>query len=600
MVSQVFQDLRTITGPLCFVRQSRYRLSAILHGYLSLYVRLTAGSLFRFFKMRPKLFSLISVLLILSACQPQKEVAQVWGFIQEKPDSALTVLNAMNTSKLHGRTLAEYRLLKAMAMDKNYENVASDSLALPALKYFRMFGPREKEMMSLYYLAISRFYANEDADAVLLLEETVDVATQLGNHYFAGLGYMLKSHAFSRTYCISEAIRSAELGVKAFRAVPDSFQVQRAKLQLADTYHMAREFEKASSINRELVHTCQRDSFVMRQALTHGAYSMYMAHPELADSALVYYYRALQDYGATMDPVEAAHFADVACETGNTQIALQIAEQLKASGLQPEQVAYLEYKINLKNNQPWEALAAVKEFHTLQDSVIIRSLEQSLIKSQRDYQQQQKELSKQTLLLTRVIGGFILLCLLATLLCIFLYYAKKHRIATEEHAQLVRSAEDVVRLLQESEQKNLELVQTLQGVQLRYVSAYKQQFSQLSNVISTYYASSNQKNARDTVYRQVMEIAANIGGDQTRMGALERDVNNALDNAMKWYRAEYPGNTPEHYNMVCLFMAGFSTPMIELLTRIPKNTLYSKKSRLLEEIRNGSALHKELFLLTIK
>ena len=69
---------------------------------------------------------------------------------------------------------------------------------------------------------------------------------------------------------------------------------------------------------------------------------------------------------------------------------------------------------------------------------------------------------------------------------------------------------------------------------------------------------------------------------------------------MKWYRAEYSGNTPEHYNMVCLFMAGFSTPMVELLTRIPKNTLYSKKSRLLEEIRNGSALHKELFLLTIK
>ena len=97
-----------------------------------------------------------------------------------------------------------------------------------------------------------------------------------------------------------------------------------------------------------------------------------------------------------------------------------------------------------------------------------------------------------------------------------------------------------------------------------------------------------------------MDIAATIGFDQTRMSALERDINAALGNAMKWYREEYPNKEPGHYNMVCLFMAGFTMPLVEMMTHIPKNTLYSKKSRLLDEIRGGNAPHKELFLLAIK
>ena len=98
----------------------------------------------------------------------------------------------------------------------------------------------------------------------------------------------------------------------------------------------------------------------------------------------------------------------------------------------------------------------------------------------------------------------------------------------------------------------------------------------------------------------MMDIAATFGNDQTRLSTLERDVNKALDNAMKWYRIEFPNRTRAHYAMVCYFMAGFTAPMIELLTSIPKNTLYSKKSRLLDEIRESSALHKDLFLLAIK
>ena len=520
--------------------------------------------------------------------------------MQDRPDSALTVLYAMDASSFHGRTLAEYRLLKAMALDKNYVNVASDSLALPAYNYFSKHGPKEKEMMSLYYLALSYYYSHDDAKAVLLLENVTDLASQVGNLYYIGLSNIMKSYSFSRTYCISEAVKSGEQGVQAFEAIPNPFQVQRAKLQLADVYHSTKEFEKAYAICQELIHTCQKDTFTMRRALLHGAYSLYLAHPERADSAMQFYERALNEYGANMDIVEAAHFGEVACMAGHTKQAHQVVEQLKVLGKYPEQVSYLEYQLYKKENKPWEALTAVKDYHNQMDSILVTALEQSLIKSQRDYQEQQKESSKQTLFLTRLMGIVCLLCLLLAMLMVVTHYTRKHKKDIEEKEQLINNVGETARRLQEAEHKNLDMSDALVEAQQLYVSAYKKQFSKISSIIASYYNSSDKINGRDVVYKQVMDIAGTIGKDQTRMSKLEKDVNLALDNAMKKYREEFPKKNTEHYKMVCLFMAGFTIPLIELLTGCPKNTLYSRKSRLLEEIKKSDVVHKDLFVMAIR
>lgn len=542
---------------------------------------------------------LVVAVSLLSSCRAKREVSQVWNYIQERPDSALAVLNGMDASAFHGRTLAEYRLLKAMALDKNYVNIASDSLAKPAYQFFQKHGPKDKEMMSLYYLALSHYYSHDDAEAVLILESVTDLAEELENNYYLGLGHIVKSYAFSRTYCISEAVKSAELGVAAFEAIPNPFQVQRAKLQLADSYLSVKEFKKAFDVFEELFSTCVTDTFTMRRSLLHGAYSMYLAHPERADSAMSLYARALKEYSAQMDIVEAAHYGEVACMAGDTKQANLILKELKKSPKYPEQRTYLEYQLYKKENKPWEALLSAEEFHNQLDSIWVSALEQSLVKSQRTYQEQQRRASEQALYLTKWIGAVSVFCFILALLVVWLYFTRKQRIISLERDHLIGSVGETARLLLESEQKNSDLEESLQVAQKRYVAAYKKQFSKISSIIENYYKTSGMRNGRDIVYKQVMEIAGTIGNDQTRMSVLERDVNAALDNAMKWYRLEFPDKGADHYRAVCLFMAGFTTPMIEVLTSIPKNTLYSRKSRLLGEIRNSDVEHKELFLMSI-
>lgn len=542
----------------------------------------------------------LAVTLLFSSCQERKQVNDVWNYIKERPDSALAVLNGMDASRFRGRTLAEYRLLKAMALDKNYVNVTSDSLARPAYDFFRRHGPKDKEMMSLYYLAMYHFYSHDDSKAVFLLEDVSDMAERQGNLYYSGLSYMSKSYSYTHSYCLSEALKSAELGVAAFAAIPDTFQVQRAKIQLANAYHSRMCFDKAIDIFQELISTCQTDTFTMRKALLHCAYSLYLASPEKADSALRMYSRAINEYGAEMDVVEAAHYGEVLCAAGDTLQARQISERLKAIGRHPLQRAFLDYRLYKKENRPWKALEAVEEVHNNLDSTMFFALEQSLTKVQRDYQEQKKLLAEQSVFESRLIGAICLLGLLLVLAVVVLSFEKKRKVAAVEHEQMINSMGEAVAALQEIEQRNLDLEHNLQIAQEKYVSAYKKQFSKISAIVADYYASSGDINGRDHVYRKVMDVAATIGFDQTRMSALERDINAALGNAMKWYREEYPGMDRNHYNTVCLFMAGFTMPMVEMMTHIPKNTLYSKKSRLLDEIRSGNAPHKDLFLLAIK
>ena len=538
--------------------------------------------------------------MTLSSCGAKRGVVQVWDYIQERPDSALSVLNAMDASSFHGRTLAEYRLLKAMALDKNYVNVASDSLALPAYQYFRKHGPKEKEMMSLYYLGVVRYNARDFSEAILLLEEVTDLADRQGNLLYVALSHNLKSYAFLRTYCISEAVKSAELSVATFSAIPDSFRVQRTKVQLADAYHAIKEFEKAVDIYQGLISTCQTDTVIMRRALIHVAYSMYLAHPERADSAMFFYNRALNEYGASLGTVEAAHFGEVAAMAGNTQLAHQIVEQLKLSGKHPEQRAYLEYKLLAKENKPLEALAATEEFLFYQDSVMVNALEQSLVKTQRDYQEQQKRAAEHALTMSKRIGLVSVLCLLLALLALWLYYSRRRKIILLEREQMIGNLSTAAMLLQESERKNSALEGDLLAVQMRYIAAYKKQFSKISSLLENYYISSDKKNGRDIVYGQVMEIAATIGSGKAQMNALEKEINAVHGNAMKYYREEFPDKEADHYNLVCLFMAGFTTPMLELLTKTKRNTIYSRKKRLLEEIKDSSAAHKDLYLMVIK
>ena len=79
--------------------------------------------------------------IILTSCTAidvRRTLNDVETYIAERPDSALSVLESIDTTSLTTKGLrAHHALLHAMALDKNYIDVTDDSLALTAVNYFQ-------------------------------------------------------------------------------------------------------------------------------------------------------------------------------------------------------------------------------------------------------------------------------------------------------------------------------------------------------------------------------------------------------------------------------------------------------------------------------
>ncbi len=70
----------------------------------------------------------------------------------EHPDKALSVLKTIDASRLHSEsTQARYALLYTQALDKNYVDVASDSLIYPAVTYYDRKGSKRERALAHYY-----------------------------------------------------------------------------------------------------------------------------------------------------------------------------------------------------------------------------------------------------------------------------------------------------------------------------------------------------------------------------------------------------------------------------------------------------------------
>ena len=90
-------------------------------------------------------------------------LAQVESYIEDRPDSALSVLGRIDASELSGREeMARYALLYSMALDKNYIDTTTFDVLQPAIDYYIEHGTPDEQLRTYYYQG--RIYQNQGDD----------------------------------------------------------------------------------------------------------------------------------------------------------------------------------------------------------------------------------------------------------------------------------------------------------------------------------------------------------------------------------------------------------------------------------------------------
>ena len=94
-------------------------------------------------------------------------LSQVESYIEERPDSALVVLEQINTSELSCKEeKAKHALLYSMALDKNFVDKTDFEVLQPAIDYYEDNGSATDKLRTYYYQG--RIFQNKGNDALAM------------------------------------------------------------------------------------------------------------------------------------------------------------------------------------------------------------------------------------------------------------------------------------------------------------------------------------------------------------------------------------------------------------------------------------------------
>ena len=104
----------------------------------------------------------------------------VEGYMQQRPDSALTTLTSIPKESLRSARLrARWSLLYAMALDKNWIDTTDVSVVMPAVEYYDRHRPLTNRAKLHYYLGRIQFNGRNYEEAILSFTQAREYADKL-------------------------------------------------------------------------------------------------------------------------------------------------------------------------------------------------------------------------------------------------------------------------------------------------------------------------------------------------------------------------------------------------------------------------------------
>lgn len=202
------------------------------------------------------LVHLMITVCIIYGCSdnsPKSILTDIDSFIQERPDSALAILDTMDRASLKTERLkAHHALLHAMALDKNFIDVSNDSIARVAVDYYATRGSRKSYARSLYYLGLAYFYQEEYTKAIVEFTKAESVAVTSDSLYL-GFSKVGLADTYGKSYNYGEEENNLKEAFDIFSSLSLNYYSQATLLRLANVYFNTSQTEKSIEILNELI-----------------------------------------------------------------------------------------------------------------------------------------------------------------------------------------------------------------------------------------------------------------------------------------------------------------------------------------------------------
>ena len=571
-----------------------------------------------------RLILLSFVILAVSSCGNDHHIYRtlkdIGTYISDSPDSAYNVLSGIDKKSIFRvRTLAKYSLLMSIALDKKYIDVTEDTLIRPAVLWYERHGSDKDRMLAYYYHG--RVYQNaEDYNqAIIAFSNAEKYAKTCEDDFYLGMIYRGMTRIYNAAYNHAEEIRYSQLAYEYFLKIDNPSYAQYAMLDIALAYHNSRDFNKCITISEDICKIAIENN---NTNLLSGALRAKMSalinkkNPDSRKAADIFFYMldsldyqpSIKDYGLLAN---AYSLSNRNAEAMN--IVKELKDQVRNEDKISSSLIYnIEYKVAKNVGEYKKALTLFENVTFIQDSILSKTLSQSVINTQKDYFKRQAEYDAERLHMKNTIILLIVIASAITLASIsYFWYRKvkdKEREKELETSRLIDRISEVrnelISLQREKDEQISSLTRALEsenqeamsGFREQIYSLYQTRFRFFDNICRQYYSFGMTAAKQRQIFKVVEENIVEVSDDKEIM-ALEEIVDAFRGGVMKKLRAEFPRFKEEDFKVMCYWYAGFSPTAMCVFMKVDDiNDIYKRKSRLKARIEKSESPNKDFFI----
>lgn len=546
------------------------------------------------------LISILLLSLLLPSCNPFKTATErmdrAENAIETAPEQALASLDSISRITLiTAPRRARFALLMAMTLDKCYIDTTDLNLIMPAVRYYTRKGSPDEKMRTYFYMGnIERNAGNRESAMAdyIIADESSPAAT---DYYTAGLLKSAIAGAYSRDFNSSKELKYMEEAIRFARMAGDTVGVWYYEARLAESYFNCGILEKSDSLFDAFLTEPILDSLIYADELLSYAKSLVLRDQPSPERSIDLIKESVILNGQLTDVSDISVYAYALELTGCRDEAdsiIGIASEHYGTEILPS----FKYRIYKHRGETDKALEYLEYAVDKQDSVVLKTLEQSMVSFQAEFFKARSSSMQKTVdneKQTKQIAFLIILLLVALVLVQYMDRNRKYALMEANIASLSKELSASMSTLTE-EINNRETL--LEGMRKQNIILLRERFDIIHELCSDFYSPSK-ANKKDTIYKTVEKEVRKFGSDLKAQRALQMLLDEKMNNVISRMREALPKHNDADYAFISYLIMGFDAKTISLLLGMQVDTVYTKKNRLRREIEALPSEPEKKFLL---
>ena len=540
-------------------------------------------------------FLSIALAITLSSCTERKTMvalSDIETAIDERPDSALAALKAIDTSSLTTRSAkAKYSLLHAIALDKNYIDTADTRIVQPAIEYYERHGSPDERLKAYYYQGREYYNGKQYSQAIISYTKAKESVFYSKDNIIIGMLYSALADTFTKTLDYSQASEEINKAIDSFSRYGRDEYLYLARLRKAQILTNLKQWDEADENYEALLSDTSASSAL--KSYTESCYALLLVtQPKNNDSlALVHFSNAINQQGKLGNNNQYGAYAYTLKAVGKPFEADSLMNYLESVCPNDYSYKYWKHRILKQNGDYKNAYLALSEAMRISDSLNTMLLSNSSATSQRVFMDKlllEKEKVSQRQKRTFDLTLFIIAVI--SLISFFILILKKKK-KQEERNRAINIIDNLklqVETLKDEQLLNENKISSLT------VNIHKAKFQYLASLYEIIHQGWNDDSdlSIKRIYHSIQNRISDLNDDPESQSNFEKLLNKESDDIMADFRKDFPNLSPRDYRLASYVFAGFDNTTLSLLLDLEPSNTRVQKWRLRAKIRNSTVENK--------